>query len=74
MSTKKVARCLAPGCKNKQFSRGLCQACSAIARLRIRQGEVSEKKLMDMGLLLPPKRQGREVVNPLSKAIEKIGR
>jgi hypothetical protein len=67
---KAKARCLC--CKNKHFSRGLCQRCLAIARGKIYRGETSEMALIEAGLLKPRKACGRKSESGFAAAFSRL--
>lgn len=62
-------KCLTKNCHRKPESRGLCQQCRALAFKAIRDGKVTEKKLLELGLMLP-KHQPR---SPFTKQLAEIG-
>jgi len=70
MPKKKKAHCLR--CKRKVYARGLCNPCYQAAYNAIRDNKVTEADLIENGLLLPSKGQGRKVSNPTMKGIEQL--
>ena len=71
LKPKKVnAKCLT--CDNKAQSRGLCWRCHAHAIRSIRSETVTEKELIERGLLLPAKTRGRQANSGFANALAKL--
>ena len=68
--------CIVPNCKGRQFSRGLCQACSKARQRAIVTGKTTEEELMKAGLLLPNKLTGKHgrFLRAMEKAIPATAR
>lgn len=66
------SKCLTDSCENDAASRGLCDTCYASARRAIREGLVTEKKLMSSGLLLESRRGCRPSQSKFCAALERV--
>lgn len=64
--------CIVPGCTTRALHRGVCRACREEARARVGSGEVTEGKLIEKGLILPPGKPGRKPQNAMHEELEKL--
>ena len=67
--TKNEKLCMVPECHRQLRTRGICSACYLKARNMIDSGEVTEKELVERGLLR--ERRGLGEGNPLKLALDK---
>ena len=65
---KRKPICIAPDCVRPAVARGVCGPCGAAARAEINAGTITERELIQRGLLLPRRtRRG-----PMKRAIEDV--
>lgn len=64
-------KCLVPNCSRQAEKRGCCGACINVFYRGVRAKKMSWKKLINQGLVLPPRSMKR---SPAAVAVEKIGK
>lgn len=68
--SKRIKRCLADGCSEEQYIRGLCNRHYMAAHRLVKAGEVTWEQLESEGLASPSRRTGARTA--FGKKIEKI--
>lgn len=59
--------CGEPFSEGEQVRRGVCVGCYEALRRAVAAGKIDDQGAVRQGLILPPKRPGRQPTNPLAK-------
>jgi hypothetical protein len=68
---RRQPKCKTPGCNNRRWKRDVCRACLNEAERRIEAGEITEARLIQLGVIAPEGQPGRKTASPIVKVLNR---